>query len=243
MSDFIPHKKKAPRTPEERAEQYLRMCADLDAFERDLDVDGPRAGVSQPPHPQLTSHAHWSRASRVALAAAACLVMGVVAWMISAQRGGAPQEVVVAPAPDLPTESPESPIVDGVVAPLVTPVVHRVVALFRGDTDDEGRCPDCWCVAQWSPNWGEGRGTNDLHEEELVQASLTHACVSDPRRVVIVGLTGPASAMPKSEAEALEMSLCLLKKQSAQFPVSLVDNTSAYCLPTGVDYCMTTWDK
>lgn len=246
MSDFIPRHSSASRTPEHEAERLLQISADLAAFERDLGVGSANHRLAPTPQSQRVSRAHWSRTSRtfrMALTVAACLVVSMVAWMMSAERKVALVEVVVAPEVSTPPSLPQPPVIHAAVAPPAAPVVHQVVALFRGDADAEGRCPDCWCVAQWSPNWGEGRGTNDLHEDELVQASLTHACVTDPQRVVIVGLTGPATAMPKSEAEALEMSLCLLKKQSAQFPVSLVDNTSAYCLPAGVDYCMTTWDK
>lgn len=246
MSDFIPQDSTAPHTPDHEAERLLRISTDLAAFERDLGIGSAEIRIGESSQLRRPKRVHWSRTSRtirMALTAAACLVVSVIAWMISAERTIAPIDVVDAPVAPAPPSVPQPPLLHAAIAPPVAPVVHQVVALFRGDADAEGRCPDCWCVAQWSPNWGEGRGTNDLHEDELVQASLNHACVTDPQRVVIVGLTGPATAMPKSEAEALEMSLCLLKKQSAQFPVSIVDNTSAYCLPAGVDYCMTTWDK
>lgn len=226
------------------AERLLRMSGELDAFEHDFGVGVPDRHFDAPSQLLIAASHSWSPASRIALAAAACLVVGVLVWMLSPSRDVAPIETVVAPAPRLAPDTSGATTTDSSISsPTLSPIVHQVVALYRGDSDADGRCPDCWCVAQWSPNWGDGRGTNDLHEDELVQASLHHACVTDPQRVVIVGLTGPVTAMPKSDAEALEMSLCLLKKQSSNFPVSIVDNASAFCLPSEVDYCMTTWDK
>ena len=230
-----------------QAARLLRVSADLAAFERDLGVEQPAFHFVAMGSAVVTSPTLWSPTKRIALATAACVLVGVIVWLVrpmheSAQPArNSDSDLASAPmvAPPLHIEPPQP----SGAPPSAPPIVHQVVALYRGDVDVEGRCPDCWCVAQWSPSWGEGRGANDLHEDELVQASLKHACVTDPQRVVIVGLTGPANAMPKTDAEALEMSLCLLKKQSTQFPVSLVDNTSAYCIPTGVDYCMTTWDK
>ncbi len=206
------------------AEQLLHMSGDLDDFEDDFRVH--RGARVQAP----TS---W-RIARIALATAASLLLAVTLWIALRPRESLQQLARDVPAP-APARAP--------VLITETSIVHRFVALYRDDVDPDGRCPECWCVAQLAANGGDGRNVSDLHEDELLQATLRNSCVINPQRVVIVGLTGPATAMPKNDAEALEMSLCLLKKQSgvALSPTELA--ATVQCLPSSVDYCMTTWDK
>lgn len=236
-------------------ERLLRLSADLDAFERDLGVAPP---IAQSATTDAGEHAlplRWSYSLRGALAAAACLALVATAWIMwdlaSPTREAAPVEVVAIPpvAPSTPDAAAPSPAPAPAVlvadrAPVIgdSPIVHRFVALYRDDLDPDGRCSECWCVAQLAVNVDDGRMVSDMHEDELVQTTLSHACVIDPKRIVIVGLTGPANAMPTTDAEALAMSLCLLKTQTAIASANS-EPAAAHCLPPSVDYCMTTWDK
>ncbi len=114
------------------------------------------------------------------------------------------------------------------------PPVHMVIALYRAESGPQVRCPECWCVAQWPANWGDGRTVNDLQEQELVADSMDRSCVIDARRIVVVGLSGPADSMPKNDQQALELSLCLIGEGATVGPL---------CVPSSLDYCMASWSK
>jgi|GEM_PF-1339010 len=114
------------------------------------------------------------------------------------------------------------------------PQVHMVVALYRTESGPHVRCPECWCVSQWSANWSDGRSVNELEEQELIDASMDHSCVTDARRIVVVGLSGPADSMPKNDQQALELSLCLIGEGATVSPL---------CVPSSLDYCMASWSK
>ncbi len=149
-------------------------------------------------------------------AIAACLV---VAGLVAVLRPG---EIVVEPK------------LAYVRASIAGADSHVVVALYRRDSATTERCPECWCVARWSADWGDGRSINEIEDRELVDDSIARSCVVDPKRVVIVGLSGPAASMPTSDQQALEMSLCLLGESNP---------TALNCVPAGVEYCMTSWSK
>lgn len=114
------------------------------------------------------------------------------------------------------------------------PPVHMVIALYRAESGPQVRCPECWCVAQWPANWGDGRTVNELQDQELIADSMNRSCVIDARRIVVVGLSGPADSMPKNDQQALELSLCLIGEGATAGPL---------CVPSSLDYCMASWSK
>ncbi len=233
MSEFH---NQTPRDQEDamqrRVERLVRMSAGLDAFERDLGISTPELRLSGG---QISRRGMPHRILRGAGAVAAVVVFGALIWIALPAR--VEQGTIAASTPD-PAPSPHG----DVGSSLARPIVQRYVALYRDDLDPDNRCAECWCVAQLAARGGDGRTVAELHEDELVQATLRSACVIDPTRVVIVGLTGPANDMPTSDAEALAMSLCLLKRQSA-VDGAPIEQASLNCLPSSVEYCMTTWDK
>lgn len=178
----------------------------------------------------------------VASALAACIVVAVtvILWQSRttvrpADSGPAPviargNAAGGAPSADkLPAQSPGHLV----GAPITEDQVHVVVALYRNDTNVNENCPECWCVARWSAQWSDGRSIYEVQDDELVGASMAHACVLDPKQVVVVGLSGPASSMPASDQQALDLSLCLMGEVPA---------TPQNCVPAGVDYCMASWN-
>ena len=225
---------------EQEIEQLLKMSRELEQFERDCD---PRVVAGDDRTANLLvslAAARRKSAARMkwaSVAIAACLVIVVIAKMQSVPTIPiAPQSEIVAVEPTaIPTEDQVVPIVSAL------PNVQVVVALYRSDSSPTERCPECWCVARWSADWGEGRSVNELQDHELVDDSMMHACVTDPKRVVVLGLSGPASSMPKNDQQALDMSLCLMGLQGSASPQASVENPN--CTPVGLDYCLTTWGK
>ena len=225
---------------EQEIEQLLKMSRELEQFERDCD---PRVVAGDDRTAILLNNLAVARAKSAArmrwasVAIAACLVIVVIAKMQSVPTIPiAPQSEIVAVEPTaIPTEDQVVPIVSAL------PNVQVVVALYRSDSSPTERCPECWCVARWSANWGEGRSVNELQDHELVDDSMMHACVTDPKRVVVLGLSGPASSMPKNDQQALDLSLCLMGLQGSASPQASVENPN--CTPVGLDYCLTTWGK
>ena len=225
---------------EQEIEQLLKMSRELEQFERDCD---PRVVAGDDRTAILLNNLAVARAKSAArmrwasVAIAACLVIVVIAKMQSVPTIPiAPQSEIVAVEPTaIPTEDQVVPIVSAL------PNVQVVVALYRSDSSPTERCPECWCVARWSADWGEGRSVNELQDHELVDDSMMHACVTDPKRVVVLGLSGPASSMPKNDQQALDMSLCLMGLHGSASPQASVENPN--CTPVGLDYCLTTWGK
>ena len=225
---------------EQDIEQLLKMSRELEHFESDCN---PRVVAGDDHTANLLDSLALARAKSAArmrwasVAIAACLVIVVIAKMQSVPTIPiAPQSEIVAVEPTaIPTEDQVVPIVSAL------PNVQVVVALYRSDSSPTERCPECWCVARWSANWGEGRSVNELQDHELVDDSMMHSCVTDPKRVVVLGLSGPASSMPKNDQQALDLSLCLMGLQGSASPQASVENPN--CTPVGLDYCLTTWGK
>ncbi len=240
---------------EQDIEQLLKMSRELEHFERDCD---PRVVAGDDRTANLLNSLTVARAKSAArmrwasVAIAACVVIAVIAKMQSAPTPSAvpiPDNVAIEPT-QKPTEFqvvqslpvfPAVLVAEEVPEVKTIPNVQVVIALYRSDSSPTERCPECWCVARWSADWGEGRSVNELQDHELVDDSMMHACVTDPKRVVVLGLSGPASSMPKTDQQALDMSLCLMGLQGSASPQASVENPN--CTPVGLDYCLTTWGK
>ena len=241
---------------EQEIEQLLKMSRELEQFERDCE---PRVVAGDDRTAILLNNLAVARAKSAArmrwasVAIAACIVIAVIAKMQST-----PTPIVAPVTDNVAIESTQQPttevqVVQSLpVVPAVSvteevpelktiPNVQVVVALYRTDSSPTERCPECWCVARWSADWGEGRSVNELQDHELVDDSMMHSCVIDPKHVVVIGLSGPASSMPKNDQQALDMSLCLMGLQGSASPQASVENPN--CTPVGLDYCLTTWGK
>lgn len=219
-------------------EQLLKLSNRAQEFQREV---GDMAGESGGAPLRLAPHTrrHVVRFRWIAGALAACIAVSVtiILWQTGVSKRSEfhmPDVAARGPvAKPLPAITPED-----LPAPAAgaqdDDQVHVVVALYRNDSNESEQCPECWCVAQWSAQWSDGRSINEVQDEELVGASMAHACVLDPKRVVVVGLSGPATSMPKSDQQARELSLCLMGELPA---------TSENCVPNGVDYCMASWNR
>lgn len=168
--------------------------------------------------------------------AAACAALGITGFLFlrgtsAEERGPLQEEAVTA-------EEAQSEFLQ--MASVVPPEFGTksqgdlVVAIYRGEHSRGDECGECWCVRRWSPHWGGERNVNELEESELVDDSIVRSCVGDPSRVIVIGLSGPEDALPKTDDQALQLSLCLI----GQSP-----STATTCVPSGLDYCMAAWSR
>ncbi len=218
------------RLIDRKVERLVRMVGELDEFERDLGIESSSPVATPSPLASICSSNHWRR-----LAVAATLLLTTAAWMLwpRPQLVNAPREGV---APTIVKHDVPAKEVPAIEPPVH--IVNMVVALYRGDDRASERCAECWCVERWSPEWGEGRNVNELEHEELVSGSIGLSCVGDPRRVIVIGLSGPAAVMPRTDEQALALSLCLMGEKEPP------EGTSAQaCIPKGLDYCMADWAR
>ncbi len=168
--------------------------------------------------------------------AAACAALGLAGFLFL--RGTSTEERVPFLEEAVTAEDAQSRLLK-----MASPVPHGVgtqshgdlvVAIYRGEHSRGDECGECWCVRRWSPQWGAERNVNELEESELVDDSIVRSCVGDPSRVIVIGLSGPEDALPKTDDQALQLSLCLI----GQSP-----STATTCVPSGLDYCMAAWSR
>jgi len=179
-----------------------------------------------------------------ALGAAAAIVLVVGVWFAVL---GQPAASPTAPAALIVAKAEQKATVPALAD---EPNVNMIVALFRDDDRASDECPACWCVTRWHEDWGTGRDITEVLGDELLAASKDRRCVARPQQMIVVGLSGPASAMPASDELARQLALCLAEKQDDP---SLRDGGGGagyrsatlprLCLPVGVDYRLATWTR
>lgn len=228
-----------------QVENLLAMSREATDFEHELGFTASPASTcaTGPKAPAMhgagaSPLVHWS-----AMAAAAAVMLALGVWFTVVRQPAAIPAAIVFPT--------IAKIESKTTAPAVCeePNVNMVVALFRDDDTPSDECPACWCVTQWSADWGTGRDITKVQGAELLAASKDRQCVARPQQVIVVGLSGPASAMPASDDLARQLALCIAEKHDE--PAAQVSNTTGYkpaaaqpsCLPIGVDYRLATWTR
>lgn len=131
---------------------------------------------------------------------------------------------------------------------------QMLIALYQPPThpamatpiEDPTACPECWHVAKWSPGTARVVGASD--REALVADSLQRSRVGQPGHMVIVGLSGPRHELPRTEAQARDLALCLLESRNTVGAgagggaVKGVGELCAYsCVPPRLDVRIETW--
>ena len=230
---------------ERHTENLLIISAEAAEFADDLGFSEPPASRFPAASSTPTSHGtgasplvHWS-----AMAAAAALILGVSVWFAVIRQPAAIPTLPLAPILAKSESTTTTPSVRD------DPNVNIVVALFRDNDKPSDECPACWCVTQWHADWGTGRDITKVQGDELLAASKDRKCVARPQQMIVVGLSGPASAMPASADLARQLALCLVEQQDDSSPQILSaagDKPAAMqasCLPIGVDYRLATWTR
>ena len=217
----------------EGLERLVRMTGELDAFERDLGL------VESAPH--RITHAAGRRArplrryAGLGLGVAACVAMAVLAprigWGPSAPRSPSP-----APGGGHATANP----VPAVASP--EECTQMVIALYRDETDADLACDECWCVQTWAQDWPKGHDVTGIHRDVLIRESLARACVPNPERMIVVGLSGRPADLPVTEDQAREMALCLVDSNGTEARAGNAVR-SRDCVPHGLDLRVETWGR
>lgn len=167
----------------------------------------PSAAVSEP----AGRSAWWA-----ILGAAACIAVSI-AWV----RWASP------PAPGRGGSS--GPVLAGGSAPKAKPEPRSGVVL----SISEGRPGEVQCV-RWAPRpeaWGD-RALADISAEELQSAGLAMLCDVEARRLLVVGMQGPARDLPTDDATAAALAKCVLSAPGCSVHQG-GHNTSLTCRPGG----------
>jgi hypothetical protein len=239
-----PRDRKADEGSLSQIEELLHHARSASAFEEQLSApESPRFVRSWVGHGVSPSGVESRGGARtvgplrlVLTSAAACAAIGLAGFYFlrgtaTNESTGADQETVAAAQETL------EMLVGATAEPVEkTTTSHGdlVVAIYRGEDSRGDGCGECWCVRRWSPHWGADRNVNELEETELVDDSIVRSCVGNPSRVIVIGLSGPEDALPKTDDQALQLSLCLI----GQSP-----SAGITCVPRGLDYCMAGWSR
>lgn len=166
---------------DDRLENLLRDAHALESFDH--------SGVATPAKELWTNR--WGqgggRRSGWLLAAAAAVAL-IVVPVVMLNGGKAKSAGQHAP-----------PGTDAVAAP---PRASLLMAVYQNDAGKFS------CV-NWSADALKGRKISSLSAEELTRIGLTLSCDPAAARILVVGLEGPASALPSSDARAHAVAQCL----------------------------------
>lgn len=126
---------------------------------------------------------------------------------------------------------------------------HRnmVLAMYEGTDPATGRsCNQCQCVQYFNPDWGADRAVTEVSSGELMDATMDHACMNTPRRVFVIGLSGPADELPLTEDDARTIALCILGRapdHTCSDRDTAMSSSAAACLSSNVAVRIQTWGK
>ncbi|HZW07457.1 MAG TPA: hypothetical protein VFF65_10060 [Phycisphaerales bacterium] len=128
-------------------------------------------------------------------------------WAVKAAAVLAVAGAVVLVVGNRPAPSPPADSIVSTVKPPVAPVPAENVAslLLAVYQDDDGTLS---CV-NWSSDALKGRAIASMTADELTRMGLALACDPQAARILVVGLEGPAAALPSSDARAQVVAECL----------------------------------
>lgn len=126
-------------------------------------------------------------------------------------------------------------------AALVAPAHHEnmLIALYRAEDGKDAVCPDCWCIQSWHPEWEAEVDVRRVADADVLAESIVRSCVTDPSRIVVVGLSGPREALPASDDQAREVALCLLEGS----PDAAGSFGAPGCVASSIEYRIHTWNR
>jgi hypothetical protein len=173
---------------DKRLENLLRDAHALEAFER---VGAPPGSAK--PWPNTARPGGGEPRYRGLLAAAAVLALIVTPVVLykGLTGGTAKQTPVVVGTPDKAPDHPTPP-----------PTSSLLLAVYQNDAGKFS------CV-NWSADALKGRAIASLTADELTRLGLTLACDPGAARILVVGLEGPAAALPTSDDRAKAVAQCL----------------------------------
>jgi len=161
-------------------DRLQRLLRDAHALERF------ERGAAAPAARPVASRVWWA-----AGVAAAVAVLSAGAWLFGS-RGPAP--------------SPRDGVVNAGTRPVGAAPVEQVASLLLAVYQDDDGTLSC---VNWSADALKGRAMSSLTADELTRMGLALACDPQAARILVVGLEGPAGALPSSDARAQVVAECL----------------------------------
>lgn len=190
------------RATDDNLATLLRMAQEVETFERAGELHLTHASAT----PRELTGVRSGMRLHLAFAVAAGLALAAGAWISL-------RAVMTVPAPK-PQATGESPVV-------VRPVPARVaatgstpngrsidqaramvLAVFRGDNNE------CGCVV-WREAPFASRDLADVSRTELIDAAMAGRCSPPGDLLLVMGLKGPAGALPPNAAAAEALASCV----------------------------------
>ncbi len=210
----------------------LHQLRELDEFEHDLiaseDAAQPlRISTASSRHAGRTSPRWWISLGGMAVAAS------LLAVFMMNQPTPSPVDPLANVTPH--HNATESAIDHGVNA--VAAHASVLLTIVEGSDPATGLpCASCRTVDLVAT---DGREQTLLAHAEptVIQDAMNRTCSPSARRVVVVGLSGPAKSLPSNEAQATQLAQCIMAAPGAGSPggdSNIITNAAAACMPDSV---------
>ncbi|MBU6413081.1 MAG: hypothetical protein KGS45_06370 [Planctomycetes bacterium] len=209
----------------------LDQLRELNEFERDLGAgstaDKPLRLIPETAQrPNRTPHRWWLSLGGMAVAATL-----LIAFMMNQQA--------TLPIKPIADTTPPHPGDTAAINHTVQPAAHASVLLTIVEGSDPATglpCVSCRTVDLVAT---DGREQTLLAHAEpaVIQDAMNRTCSPSARRVVVVGLSGPAKSLPSNEAQATQLAQCIMAAPGAGSPgsdASIITNAATACMPESV---------
>lgn len=187
------------RTTDDNLATLLRMAHDVEAFEQAGEFRLTHASAT----PRELARVRSGMRLHLAFAVAAGLALAAGAWISL-------RAVMTAPVPTPQAVAKSSP--DGHHRPApsgsssngrsIDQARAMVLAVFRGDNSE------CGCVV-WREAPFASRDLADVSRTELIDAAMVGRCSPPGDLLLVMGLKGPAGALPPNVAAAEALASCV----------------------------------
>jgi hypothetical protein len=220
----------------------LEQLSELDAFERDIaeataqERNAPAPLRIHTPRSRsiLPRRSWWVSLGGVAVAASLVIILSLNQRSQNASPRLADRNTLI----NIPDTTKSTPTVPDIrTAHASEPSASVLLTIVEGSDPVTGLpCASCRTVDLVAT---DGREQTLLAHAgpEVIQAAMNRTCSPSARRVVVVGLSGPAKSLPNSEAQATQLAQCIMSAPGAGSPsgdTTLISNAAAACMPENV---------
>lgn len=232
--------------PSQSAPISTRVLVDqlreLDEFERDLSSSALVEHSAHAPlrlgtadaRTTLPTRRWWMSLGGIAVAASLLIIfLFTQRWQNSSNS-----PIVIHTTPSTPdSNQPNTPTSETRTAHTTEPSASVLLTIVEGSDPVTGLpCASCRTVDLVAT---DGREQTLLAHAgpEMIQAAMNRTCSPSARRVVVVGLSGPARSLPSNESQATQLAQCIMAAPGAGSPsgdAAVISNAAAACMPENV---------
>lgn len=222
------------------ASLILDQLRELDDFEHDLAANLPlhapaRLHINMPTRAAKPAYRLWASLGGLAVAASLLVVFVLNQHPKPVDPLGG-STIADLPLPKGSNQHLPSPhIADA--SPAADPHASVLLTIVEGSDPATGLpCASCRTVDLVATDGKEQ--TLLAHAEPVViQDAMNRTCSPSARRVVVVGLSGPTKALPKTEAQATQLAQCIMTAPGASSPggdADVISSAASACMPESV---------